>query len=175
MFCGPYEGGGSQICVFWPHQNRNNRCHWMGPQSWSLQWISVWLLPAGTYRPMQLLLRRSPQYENYKQFHRERDTFHALLCCCFIAKSCPTLLGPHGLPGSSVRGISQARILEWVAGSFSRGSSKPGIRPASPDSPALAGKFLTTEPLGKPFICLALLKTFSQLCNCGVIFAAWLL
>ena len=29
------------------------------------------------------------------------------------------------LPGSSVHGISQARILEWVAISFSRGSSKP--------------------------------------------------
>ena len=29
----------------------------------------------------------------------------------------------NNLPGSSVRGISQARILEWVAISFSRGSS----------------------------------------------------
>ena len=36
-------------------------------------------------------------------------------------------LGPHGLyglPGSSVYGISQARILEWVPISFSRGSSR---------------------------------------------------
>ena len=43
------------------------------------------------------------------------------------AKSCLTLLRPHGLyspPGSSVHGISQARILEWVAISFSRGSSQ---------------------------------------------------
>ena len=31
-------------------------------------------------------------------------------------------------PGSSVHGISQARILEWVAVSFSRGSSQPGDR-----------------------------------------------
>jgi len=30
------------------------------------------------------------------------------------------------LPGSSVHGISQARILEWGAISFSRGSSQPG-------------------------------------------------
>jgi len=29
----------------------------------------------------------------------------------------------HGQPGSSVHGILQARILEWVASSFSRGSS----------------------------------------------------
>ena len=35
------------------------------------------------------------------------------------------------LPGSSVHGISQARILEWIAISFSRGSSWPGIEPSS--------------------------------------------
>ena len=34
-------------------------------------------------------------------------------------------------PGSSVHGLSQARILEWVAISSSRGSSCPGIEPAS--------------------------------------------
>ena len=36
------------------------------------------------------------------------------------------------LPGSSVHGILQARILEWVAISSSRGSSDPGIEPGSP-------------------------------------------
>ena len=43
------------------------------------------------------------------------------------AQSCPTLCDPMGCspPGSSVQGISQARILEWVAISFSRGSSQP--------------------------------------------------
>ena len=41
------------------------------------------------------------------------------------------------LPGSSVHGISQARILEWVAISFSKGSSQPGIELMSPVSPAL--------------------------------------
>ena len=34
-------------------------------------------------------------------------------------------LQPHGPPGSSVHGIFQARILEWVAISFSRGTSQP--------------------------------------------------
>ena len=44
-----------------------------------------------------------------------------------VAQSCPTLCGPMdcSLPGSSVHGIFQARILEWVAISFSRGSSWP--------------------------------------------------
>ena len=38
------------------------------------------------------------------------------------------------LPGSSVHEISQAGILEWVAISFSRGSSDPGLEPMSPAS-----------------------------------------
>ena len=48
-------------------------------------------------------------------------------------------LQPHALgpPGSSVHGIFQARILEHVAISFSRGSSRPRIEPVSPASPAL--------------------------------------
>ena len=47
-------------------------------------------------------------------------------------------------PGSSVHGISQARILKWVAISFSRGFS-PGIEP---QSLALIGRFFTTESPG---------------------------
>ena len=50
-------------------------------------------------------------------------------------------------PGSSVHGISQARILEWVAISFYRGSSQ---QRKQTHVPALAGGFLTTEPPGKP-------------------------
>ena len=44
-----------------------------------------------------------------------------------LAQSCPTLWDPMdcSLPGSSVRGTFQARILEWGAISFSRGSSPP--------------------------------------------------
>ena len=44
-----------------------------------------------------------------------------------VAQSCPTLSDPLdcSLPGSSVYGIFQAKVLEWVATSFSRGSSRP--------------------------------------------------
>ena len=47
-----------------------------------------------------------------------------------VTQSCPTLCDPMdcSLPGSSVHGIFQARILEWVAISFSRGSSQPRDR-----------------------------------------------
>ena len=52
-----------------------------------------------------------------------------LLCvlCVLVAQSCPTLWEPTGCspPGSSVHGILEARILEWVATPFFRGSSWP--------------------------------------------------
>ena len=46
--------------------------------------------------------------------------------CCLVAKSCLTLCGPVDCSptGSSVHRISQARIPEWIAISFSRGSSR---------------------------------------------------
>ena len=71
-----------------------------------------------------------------------------------IAQSCPTLCDPmdSSLPGSSVHGILQASILEWVAIPFSRGSSQ------SRDwnwSPALQAASLLSEPY-TPFICCQL-------------------
>ena len=51
---------------------------------------------------------------------------HTRVCVCSVIQSCPTLCDPLDCspPGSSVLGISQARILEWLAISFSRGSSQ---------------------------------------------------
>ena len=67
-----------------------------------------------------------------------------------VAQSCPTLCDPMDCspPGSSVHGILQARILEWVAISFSRGSSRPRDRT---QVPALQADALTSEPPGKPY------------------------
>ena len=47
-----------------------------------------------------------------------------------VAQSCPTLCDPMDCnpPGSSAHGIFQARVLEWVAISFARGSSQPRDR-----------------------------------------------
>ena len=50
-------------------------------------------------------------------------------------------------PGSSIHGISQARILEWMSFPSPGDPPHPGIKPTSP---ALAGGFFTTEPLGSP-------------------------
>ena len=65
-----------------------------------------------------------------------------------VAWLCPTVGDPvdYSPPDSSVYGILQARILAWVAISFSRGSSSPGLEPTSPDCPAFAGRFFATEP-----------------------------
>ena len=57
---------------------------------------------------------------------------------------------PHGLYsqlGSCVHGIPQARILEWVAVSFSRGSSPPRDRT---QVSCIADDSLLSEPPGKP-------------------------
>ena len=49
-----------------------------------------------------------------------------LLCCCLVSQLCLTLCDPMDCSptGSSIHEISQARILEWVAISFSRASSQ---------------------------------------------------
>ena len=63
-----------------------------------------------------------------------------------VAQSCLTLCDPMdgSLPGSSVHGIFQARILEWVAISFFRGSSDPAIKPKS--AALQAGSFASEPP-----------------------------
>ena len=68
---------------------------------------------------------------------------HEECVCAKSLQSRPTLCDPmdHSLPGSSVHGILQAKILEWVAISSSRGSSRPRDRALSLMSPALAGGF----------------------------------
>jgi len=74
----------------------------------------------------------------------------ACMCMCLVAQSCLTLCDPMDCspPGLSVHGISQARILEWVAIPFSRGSSQSRdqiqVSHMQADS-------LPSEPPGKPF------------------------
>ena len=67
----------------------------------------------------------------------------ACMPVCSVAKLCPTLCDPMdcSLLGSSVRGIPRARILEWVAIPFSRGSFWP--RDWTQVS-CIAGGFFTT-------------------------------
>ena len=60
---------------------------------------------------------------SYSFYVKGTDT---VVCYCLVTKLCLILCDPMGwgTPVSSVHGISQARILEWVAVSSSRGSSQ---------------------------------------------------
>ena len=64
-----------------------------------------------------------------------------------MLQSCLTLCDPmdRSLPSSPVHGTLQARILEWVACPPPGDLPKPGIKPKSLMSPALAGRFFTTS------------------------------
>ena len=65
-----------------------------------------------------------------------------------VPQSCLTLYDPMDCspPVSSVHGILQARILEWVAILFSRGFSQPRDQTLVS---CTGGRFFTTEPAGK--------------------------
>ena len=102
------------LCWFLPYINMNQ------PQ------VFVYLLPLEPPTPLHpSRLSQSTRLS----FLRYTAPFHQLdICVC--AKSfqlCPTLRNPidHSQPGSSVHGMLQARILEWVAMPSSRGSSRP--------------------------------------------------
>ena len=87
-----------------------------------------------------------------------------------VAQSCKTLCDPmdHSLPGSSVHGVLQTRILEWVAFPTPGDLPKPGIEPRSPALPA--DSFLS-EPPGKPpsDMAYSLIPLPLSLVSCSVI------
>ena len=90
----------------------------------------------------------------YSTHSSRRDTWipvlsHTVLCCAKSLQSCLTLFNPVECspPGSSVHGILQARVLEWVAMPSSRDFPNQGIEPRSP---ALQADSLPSEPPGKP-------------------------
>ena len=82
--------------------------------------------------------------EEYFSCHILRLWVHAKLF-----QSCPTLCDPMDCtpPGSSVHGMLQVRILEWVAMPSSRGSSGPRDRTCISFNSCIAGRFFSTEPL----------------------------
>ena len=80
---------------------------------------------------------------NLEKMNEQLFLFMILLCVCVLtAQSCLTLCDPMGCspPVSSVHGILQARIQEWVAISFSKGSSWPRGRTWIS---RIAGRFFT--------------------------------
>ena len=83
---------------------------WVGKILWHRKWHP---------RPLQYSCLENPM---------DRGTWWATVQSgAKSPKSCPTLCDPMDCspPGSSLPGVFQARILEWVTTSFSRGSSQP--------------------------------------------------
>ena len=73
-----------------------------------------------------------------------------MLSCLSPVELCD--LTDCSLPGSSVHGILQAKILEWVASLPPGGLPNPEIELMSSASSALAGRFFTTAPPKKPYL-----------------------
>ena len=135
--------------------------------SWSLDIVSLCRLPDGSkattsrkpiWWPWLILtspnlgLRYASSIPNSMHLPSSlaKCLYALYLCCHLVAKS--NSLWPHDSPGSSVDGISQARRLEWVAISFSRGSSWP--RDLTHVS-HFEGRVFTPKPLVKsPFYLL---------------------
>ena len=94
-------------------------------------------------------------HEWWAAFWKSKADIWFYLFFCLATKLCPIVLWPHGLwpASSSVHGIFQVKILEWLPFPSPRHLPDPGIKHTSP---ALTGGFLTTEPPRKPILSLSL-------------------
>ena len=123
-------------------------CWHFSQEMWSLNSNSPWSqaglndffkgIECSGHDTMRLITRsQKKQYTIYLVFplslvHASLDLWAVMCVCacvCVCGQLCLTLCDPMDCSpqGSSVHGISQARILEWVAISFSRGSSWPSL------------------------------------------------
>ena len=105
-------------------------------------------------KPLSLILKILLKYN-----------WFTMLCCCFMAKSCPTLSNPMDCSPSdfSAHGISQAGILGWVV-SFFRGSSRPKVEGGTPHC---RQNLYQLSHQGSPIYLSIFLYTYS-LFHCGL-------
>ena len=134
------------------------RGRWVGGWGWGIH-VNPWLIDVNVWQnPLQCCEVISLQLIkiNEKKKGSQQRALDCFLMQCqnrvvlrYVSSSCPTLCDPMDCspPGSSVRGIFQARILEWVAMSSSRGSSRPG---AQTSLPALQVDSLSPSHQGSP-------------------------
>ena len=112
----------SQICLFLKLGDG-------AVKNWGEQWPCLWWPCFGVSCGSSCVWDGLQDTGGFARF----ITVHAQYFSCVQFFETPQTSAP---PGSSVHGIFQARILEWVAISFSRDLSNPGIEPVSPKSPA---------------------------------------
>ena len=161
--CGLYWVGQKFLWVFPQHlTEKSDRMFW--PTRQKVQQISLSPVPtfiAGTLAENSISV-------SYLSSHWYSSVQHviciSILLLLFSPKSCLPFCYPMAcnLPGSSAHGISQARVLECLPFPSPGDLPDPGIEP---ESPALAGRFFTTEPSGKPTFSLYYFLNNSH-CGC---------
>ena len=114
---------------------------------WTIDTSLLFLMPISFPNSSMGLVGRDVQGSNHLACSFRIYFCRAVLC--LVTHLCPTLYDPMNcsLPGSSVHGILQGQILEWVAIPLSRGSSQPR-------SPASQVDSLPSELPEKPILLL---------------------
>ena len=117
--------------------NKEGLCNWLHLIN---QTIHMNLVSSLISNPCQLC-----NIQKHSSAHTHFVLFTTVSLCVLVAQLCPTLCNPTdgSFPGSSVHAILPARILEWVAIPFSRGSSQ--LRDWTWVS-CIAGRFFITAP-----------------------------
>ena len=139
-------------CSSLPQQLQGPRCEEAGLFLWSMSCAWLWI-PYSSVGKIFLIVKWIPLIEQriLKRITRILKVlkFHVATEYCLVAKLYSTLCNSMDCSrrGSTVHGISQARILEWVAISFSRRSSQPRDHTCVS---CMAGKFFITESPAKP-------------------------
>ena len=121
-----------------------------GPHQWNLSWGETEGAEAGKGGRAQMMHPGSQMTNFIGSFQWKMETLSKWKnehVTCSATQLCPTLCDPMDCspPGSSLHGISQARILEWIAFPPPGDLPNPGIKLRSPTSQADS-----SEPPGKP-------------------------
>ena len=96
---------------------------------------------------------------------------HHNLPVCVCALACPALFDPMDCSPPAPLSMASPRQEYWSGLPVPppRDLPSPGIKPTSPEPPALAGGFFTTEPPGKPIFynccCCSVAQSCLNLCN----------
>ena len=143
-------------------------CHldkiWSILSNWKKIMVTPWCPSHGYHFLFKLpfisdLLSQSQEHGKSYSWARSPTCMHAT-----ALQSCLTLYDSmdYSLPGSSVHGISQARILEWVTIPSSGESYQPRDQTCVSCSFCTAGRLLTAEPLGKTIPHIAGMNWFGE-------------
>ena len=121
-------------------------------ESAGLSFFNTQKLPSGTWLSTRHATNPSFSVLICKMVMTPFPEVNEIMRTCSVAQSCLALCNPRDCspPGFSVHGISQARMLKWVANASSRGCSWPRDWTLVICVSCIVGGFFTTEPPGKP-------------------------